>query len=124
MTPYTLTLHCRKAALFNKTVDGISLASVLKRPATTLERDTLYWHYPHYYQTTSPVSAIRQGKWKLLEFFEDKHLELYNLEEDLGETQNLALNRPQLANDLRQKLQNWRTEVEAQMSAVNQKFAN
>jgi hypothetical protein len=59
MTPYTLTLHCRKAALFNKTVDGISLASVLKRPATTLERDTLYWHYPHYYQTTSPVSAIR-----------------------------------------------------------------
>ncbi|MDA0346185.1 MAG: sulfatase [Verrucomicrobia bacterium] len=108
----------------NKTVDGISLAPLLKRPTTTLERDTLYWHYPHYYQTTSPVSSIRQGKWKLLEFFEDKHLELYNLETDLGETQNLALEHPQLADDLREKLHHWRTEMEAQMPVANPDFAN
>ena len=108
----------------NKTVDGISLVSALKRPASTFERDTLYWHYPHYYQTTSPVSSIRQGKWKLLEFFEDNRLELYNLETDLGETQNLAFENPQLANDLRQKLQNWRIEMEAQMPVINQGFSN
>ncbi|HID24239.1 MAG TPA: DUF4976 domain-containing protein, partial [Planctomycetaceae bacterium] len=65
--------HQRNAAL-----DGRSLLPLLKDPQFDLDRDTLYWHYPHYYPTTSPVSAIRKGDWKLLHYYEDDHLELYN----------------------------------------------
>ena len=73
-----------------KEFDGISLVPVLKNPQTKIEQREMYWHYPHYYNTTTPVSAIRQGDWKLLEFFEDNHVELYNLKDDIGENNNLA----------------------------------
>ncbi|MCZ6675489.1 MAG: sulfatase-like hydrolase/transferase, partial [Verrucomicrobia bacterium] len=107
----------------NKSVDGISLAPLLKEPESRLKRDALYWHYPHYYQTTSPVSAIRRGNWKLLEFLEDGHIELYNLETDLGETQNLAPLQPPLANLLQRKLQEWRANVQAPMPRINPDFS-
>jgi len=106
----------------NETVDGISLKPLLKYPDSTLKRDTLYWHYPHYYQTTSPVSSIRQGKWKLLEFFEDKRLELYNLEDDIGETRNLAASEPKKAKELHQKLAQWRQKMDAPMPNPNPNF--
>lgn len=54
--------------------DGVDLSSLIRSPETKLTRDTLYWHYPHYYETTTPVSAIRAGDWKLLEYFEDSTL--------------------------------------------------
>ena len=57
-------------------------------------REALYWHYPHYYPTTAPVGAIRRGDWKLLEFFEDGRLELYNLRQDLSESTNLTEKEP------------------------------
>ena len=41
------------------TTDGLSLAALLKEPSATLDRDALYFHYPHYYPTTTPASAIR-----------------------------------------------------------------
>ena len=66
-------------------MDGLSLVPLLEKPTAKLKRDTLYWHYPHYYATTSPVSSIRQGDWKLLEYLEDKRIELYNLRKDIGE---------------------------------------
>ena len=69
--------------------DGVSLMPLLKNPSAKLDRDALFFHYPHYYATTTPVSAIRQGDWKLLEYFEDHHLELYNLKDDLGELTEL-----------------------------------
>ena len=49
--------------------DGLSLKSLLVDPGAKLNRDTLHFHYPHYYSTTTPVSAIRQGHWKLLEYY-------------------------------------------------------
>ena len=52
----------------NVSVDGKSLVPVLKNPEAKLGRETLYWHYPHYYPTTTPVSSIRQGDWKLLHY--------------------------------------------------------
>ncbi len=55
-------------------VDGLSLLPLLKDPTTQLDRDALYFHYPHYYPTTTPAGAIRQRDWKLLEYFEDDHL--------------------------------------------------
>ena len=78
--------------------------------------------YPHYYGTTTPVSAIREGDWKLLEYFEDGRLELYNLRSDLGEMENLAQSRPRLAKRLREKLDAWRKSVDAQLPEANPDF--
>src|SRR5262249_8424053 len=62
-------------------VDGVSLVPLLKG-AGKLDRAALYWHYPHYgNQGGPPGGAVRAGDWKLLEFFEDDHVELYNLKD-------------------------------------------
>ncbi len=96
--------------------DGLSLLPLLKDPtAGKLERDALFFHYPHYYSTTTPVSAIRQADWKLLEYFEDQHVELYNLKDDPGETKDLAIQQPDQAAKLRQRLADWRKAVGAQV---------
>ena len=106
-------------AKHNADVDGLSLVPVLKNPTAKLKPRPLYWHYPHYYATTSPVSSIRQGAWKLLEYFEDNRVELYNLEKDLGEQNNLAETMPQRAEELRDRLRTWRKTVDAQMPTSN-----
>ena len=57
----------------------------------THDRGAMFWHYPHYgNQGGSPSGAVREGDWKLIEFYEDGRLELYNLKSDLGEKKNLA----------------------------------
>jgi arylsulfatase A-like enzyme len=101
----------------NAMVDGVSLLPLLRDPKGKLARETLYFHYPHYYATTTPVSALRQGNWKLLEYFEDEHVELYNLAEDLGEQIDLAATMPVKAAALRKQLHAWRDEVAAQVPA-------
>jgi len=107
----------------NVNVDGLSLAPLLKNLTAALKRDALYWHYPHYYQTTSPVSSIRQGDWKLLEYFEDRHVELYDLKEDIGEKNNLAEKMPEKAEELRKHLDAWRKTVNAQLPEPNPDYA-
>jgi arylsulfatase A-like enzyme len=104
----------------SETLDGLSLMPVLKDPNATLPRETLYWHYPHYYPTTTPVSAIRHGRWKLLEYLEDERVELYDLEKDLGEANDLSDSMPAKAAQLGQALRTWRLAVEAQMPARNE----
>ncbi len=99
----------------NRTVDGIDLTGLLRDPTSSLERKTLYFHYPHYYSTTTPVSAIRDGDWKLLEYFEDGHTELYNLAEDLGEEHDLTKSMPDQAQSLHQMLVDWRESVHARL---------
>lgn len=75
--------------------DGLSLQSVLQNPLQVEER-TLVWHYPHYHGTTwKPGSAIRQGDWKLITFYEEDKVELYNLANDPGEKLNLAAEYPE-----------------------------
>lgn len=105
-----------------QTLDGIDISRLLSDRDASLERDTLYFHYPHYYRTTTPVSAIREGDWKLLEYFEDGRLELYNLQSDLGETNNLARSRQSVADRLRNKLDTWRKSVDAQLPEPNPDF--
>jgi len=102
--------------------DGISLAPVLKNPRAKMEQREMYWHYPHYYHTTTPVSAIRQGDWKLLEFFEDNRMELYNLKEDIGEKNNLAKENPQKTAELLKLLTEWRKNVNAAMPRLNPEY--
>ncbi len=100
-------------------VDGKSLMPVLKGNGP-LQRDALYWHYPHYHiGGATPYSAIRQGDYKLIEFYEDKHTELYNLKTDPREANDLATKEPKRAEDLRRKLDVWRTQVDAQHPTPN-----
>ena len=100
-------------------VDGTSFAPVL-RGATQHERAPLFWHYPHYgNQGGTPGSSIRQGDWKLIEFFEDGRLELYNLCDDIGEEHNLAAKQPVVTRRLHEHLVAWRTGIEAKIPQRN-----
>ena len=98
--------------------DGISMVPLLTGASTTLPRDAIYWHYPHYHRT-KPYGAIRLDDWKLIEFFEEGNLELYNLQEDPNETSNLAASHPEKAEELLKQLKAWRKSVDAQMPTPN-----
>ena len=103
-------------------VDGTNLIPLLRQDGG-LQREALFWHYPHYqhYQLggTTPYGAIRAGDFKLIEFFDDMRVELYNLREDIGEQRNLAAEMPAKADELRVRLHAWRMEVGAQMPSRN-----
>jgi arylsulfatase A-like enzyme len=110
----------------NYPLDGVSLAKLLTTGGKTgLNRDALFWHFPGYLGAgpgawrTTPVGAIRSGDWKLLEFFEDNRLELYNLSADLGQTNNLASRSPEKTKELHAKLVAWRKELNAPMPTKN-----
>jgi arylsulfatase A-like enzyme len=104
-------------------VDGLSLVPLLRDPTATLGRQTLYWHYPHYHNFgANPYSAIRDGDWRLVEFYEDGRVELYNLAEDVGEERDLAAEMPDKAAALRDKLHAWRKEVGAQDPLENPNY--
>ncbi len=110
-------------AKHNATVDGISLAPVLRDAATRLARGALYWHYPHYHPGgATPHSAVRDRDWKLIEFHEDMHVELYHLRDDIGETQELAAKHSEKAAELRRRLHAWRKTVGAQMPTPNPQY--
>lgn len=101
-------------------VDGVSLLPLLKQ-AGDPEREALYFHFPHYHHSR-PAGVIRAGKWKLIEFFDDQSVELYNLESDLSETKNLAAAETGLAARLQARLHDWRKSVGARMPAPNPKY--
>ncbi len=97
-------------------LDGESIAAVLTAPTESIDHGPIYWHFPGYLESyikediwrTTPVSVIRDGDWKLLEFFEDGRLELYNLAEDLSETNDVGDANPEIVNRLHAQLQEWR----------------
>lgn len=100
-------------------VDGVSLTGLL-RGQDKLHRDALFWHYPHYSdQGGVPSAAIRRGDWKLIEFYEDRRLELFHLKRDIGERVNLAERHPRIAADLKRRLDDWRRSVDAAMPQLN-----
>jgi arylsulfatase A-like enzyme len=101
-------------------LDGRSIVPLLKG-AGSLKRQAIFWHFPAYLQgsggtwRTTPAGAVRQGKWKLLEFFENGRLELYNLERDIGEKNDLARISPEKTKKLHNLLRNWRKSVSARV---------
>ncbi len=102
-------------------VDGKSLVPLLKGEPVQSER-TLYWHYPHYHGSTwTPGAAIRDGDWKLIEFYETGAVELYNLKNDLAEQHDLSTGDPAKTNELREKLRTWQTAMHAKMPEPNAK---
>ncbi|MBE3070337.1 MAG: sulfatase [Planctomycetes bacterium] len=91
-------------------LDGESLLPLLKQKGG-LKRDAIFWHFPHYSnQGGVPAGAVRQGDLKLVEFYEDNHVELYNLKDDIGERHDLAAKMPAKAAGLQKSLDAWRTK--------------
>ena len=102
--------------------DGVSILPLLKG-AGSLQREAIFWHYPHYgNQGGTPGSSVRSGDYKLIEFFEDGRLELYNLREDIGEDRDLSKEKPELTTKLKEMLTAWRESVEAKIPAPNPDF--
>ena len=102
-------------------LDGESLFPVLKNPGNTLERNNLFWHFPGYPNSiyrTSPVSVIRSGPWKLLKFYETGKTELYHLEKDPGEQNELGKEHIETRNLLTVKLEEWLTKHDAPMPKI------
>ena len=97
-------------------LDGESLMPLLKQ-AGALKRQAIYFHYPNYafHRSNRLGSAIRRGDYKLIEFFDDASVELYNLRDDVGETQDLSAKRPEVATSLRSELVRWREASGAAM---------
>ena len=97
-------------------VDGLNLLSTLSIPDTDSIERSLYWHYPHFSSMGGrPSGAIRAGEWKLVEHFESKQIELFNLGLDIGETKDLSTVFPEKAQELQQSLVAWRNRHNAGM---------
>lgn len=93
--------------------DGVSFLPLFNG-SETLDRDAIFWHYPHYgNQGGTPGCSVRSGDYKLIEFFEDGRTELYNLKEDVSEDHNIAEEEPQLTKTLKAALADWREEINA-----------
>jgi len=118
---------CELTGAENKSVvDGISLLTHLRTGDPLPERN-IYWHYPHYHNGP-PSGAVRSGKWKLIEWYEKSILEggnsayeLYDLENDISESVNLADSLEAVTMKLSGELKRWREDVNAQMPVPNPK---
>jgi arylsulfatase A-like enzyme len=117
--PTILALAGAAPAAPDPNLDGVSLVALLTRQGQ-FAPGPVYWHYPHYHPGgATPGGAIRDSDHKLIEFFEDDHVELYNLKDDLSETKDLAAEKPEMAAGLRKKLADWRRKVNARMPTPN-----
>ena len=128
-TPVTLmdlaptVLELARVPYDKNVMDGDSLVPLLAGPTDHLENRALYWHFPAYLEAggkagpwrTTPVGVVRDGRWKLLEFFEDDRLELYDLDADPSESRNLAAQEPGERDRLHTMLKQWRASVDAPM---------
>jgi arylsulfatase A-like enzyme len=111
-----------------ESIDGQSIVPVLKNPGMEVHTN-LFWHYPHYHSGSGmlPGGAIRSGKWKLIEWYEKSLLgedesafELYDLENDIGETRDLSDSLKNMTAELTGELHKWREELGAQMPVPNE----
>ncbi len=102
-------------------VDGVDLAPLLAQPSASLARARLTWHLPHYHHS-QPASALREGRWKLIQWLETQRAELYDLAADPGETTDLAETYPDLTARLAQDLETWRRDVGARLPVPNPQF--
>ena len=102
--------------------DGVSLAKLLTDQAPIAER-TQFWHYPHYSpQGCRPSGAVRDGNWKLVKDDTTGRLELFNLGDDLRESQNLSAVQPEKVEQLNAKLEAWRGRIGANRIGLNPNY--
>lgn len=90
----------------NREIDGESLLPLVTQNGS-LERDAIFWHFPHYRGEVVPYSIIRKGDWKLIKRYEGKTYELFNLKEDIGEQNDLAGKFPAKVKELDARLDAW-----------------
>ncbi len=117
----TLAEIAQVKTILPKRLDGVSIVPLLQ--GESLPPRKLFWHFPGYLQgnaklgswRTTPAGAIQTEGWKLIEFFEDNHTELYNLAEDIGEDHDLVEQQPRKAAELKKALHTWRQRVHAPM---------
>lgn len=109
-------------------LDGTSYLNLLVGDGKSDQpRKPLFWHFPGYLGgrggtwRTTPGGVIRDGDWKLIEYFEDGRLELYNLAEDIGEKHNLAAAKPDKVQELHSQLRAWREEIHAPQPTPNRR---
>jgi len=95
-------------------LDGKSFVPYLEDPELRDEDRPLFWHFPHTYDQF-PYSTVRKGDWKLIYRHLDQSLELYNIKEDLSETQNLAGEEIEIKEELATLLSDYLREVNAGM---------
>jgi arylsulfatase A-like enzyme len=99
--------------------DGVSLIPLIEG-GDKLDREAIFWHFPHYGgMGGTPFSSVRMGNYKLIEFFEDDRLELYNLKEDISEKSNLIKEYPKIAEKMHKRLVDWRNNVKAKIPKPN-----
>lgn len=102
-------------------LDGVSLLPLLQ--GQPLPERSLFWHYPHYgNQGSAPGAAVRRGDWKLIEWQEDNHTELFNLANDISEKNDLAAMDPQRVASLRDELHEWQKKVGAKFPVPNPRY--
>lgn len=111
-----------------KSIDGVSLLPLLLQTGS-LNRQAIYWHYPHYHSSSiGPCGAVRVGDYKLLEWFDEticgpgNRFELYNLKNDISEKNNLSKKMPRKTEQLKDMLANWRKQVGAQIMKPNPNY--
>ncbi|QDT38291.1 sulfatase [Stratiformator vulcanicus] len=98
-------------------VDGVSFVPALE--GSSFERGPIYWHFPHYgNQGGSPAGAVRDGNWKLIEFYENDHVELYDLAKDVGETNDLAKTEPKRVSRMLSRLREFREKTNSKMPTL------
>lgn len=116
----TLLEACGLPLLPEQHKDGESFLGLLMDPLAKHERAPLFWHYPHWgNQGGIPSAAVRDGDWKLIEFYWKKGIELYDLKADPGEQHNLASEKPEKAAALKAKLDAFRKDTKALMPIPN-----
>jgi arylsulfatase A-like enzyme len=101
-------------------LDGVSQIRLLRTGTSSAASRTFYWHIPHYTnQGSRPAGAVRDGKWKLVEHYDDERVELFNLDVDVSETRDLSAEDPARTAALRRRLRAWRTAIAAQENTPN-----
>lgn len=107
----------------NNGIDGLSIAPLLEKntDAPAFQKRAIFWHFPHYsnHGSQSPGGAVRYGQFKLLEYYENNTVQLFNLAADPGEQKDISNENPEMADKLRKMLRQWRKEVNADMMEPN-----
>lgn len=107
----------------DREIDGVSLLEHLKSGGRTrLNRQAIYWHFPHYRGSIVPYSIIRAGDWKLIKRYEGKTFELFNLKDDLSETNELSERMPEKVRELDSKLTAWLEKSQSKMPRPNPNY--
>jgi len=102
-------------------IDGLDLQPLMYGDGT-LDREYVFWHYPHYHGSGwEPGAAIRKGDWKVIEFY-DERVELYNLKDDISESNEVSIKHPLVLLDLRLKLTNLQIDMKAKWYSENPDF--